>query len=175
MRPTWLLPNLIVLALAVGALAPAQAQTVIPAEWGGIWQTQDNTYDCDTNALLFNGAQQDTLCPGALLPTPPPGEFTLDCTSSVDGNTYHTHCTASLEVVPGCTVSFIFDTNATRSGESYTATTTTSTTYVGDCFGMADTCERTESTGTRIAGPSPACNGTADESRSWGAVKLIYR
>ncbi len=175
MRATWLLPNLIVLALAAGAPAPTRAQTVIPPEWGGIWQTQESTFDCDTNDLLFNGAQTDTLCPGATLPGPPPGEMTLDCTTSADGDSYQVHCTASVEVVPGCVVSFVYDTTATRTGDTYSATSTSSMTYVGDCFGMANTCERTETTGTRIAGPSPACDGTADEGRSWGAVKLIYR
>lgn len=175
MRTTWLLPILATLTFAAGSPASVRAQATIPVEWGGVWQSVDNTYDCDTNALLFNDAQQDTLCPGATLPGPAPGEMTLDCTTSADGDSYLVHCTSSLEVVPGCTVSFVYDTSATRTGDSYTAVSTSSTTYVGACFGMADTCERTESTGTRIAGPVPACSGTADENRPWGAVKLIYR
>lgn len=175
MRATWLLAIPLSLGLAAGAASPSRADTVVPVEWGGIWQSLDNTYDCGTNALLFSGAQQDTLCPGTTLPGPPPGEMTLDCTTTADGDSYEVHCTANLELAPGCTVAFAYDTTVTRTGDTYTSVSTSSTTYTGECFGLADTCERTESTGTRIAGPSPACDGAADERRAWGAVKLIYR
>lgn len=175
MRAMTILAILATSTLASGALAPARADTVIPVEWGGIWQLEDDTYDCATNEFLFHEARTDTLCPGAVLPGPAPGEVTFTCTTTADGDSYLVHCEASAELVPGCTVAFIYDTSATRTGDSYTATSTSSTTYTGECFGMADTCERTETTGTRVAGPPATCEPAANESLTWGAVKSSYR
>lgn len=159
----------------LGLAAPAWADTVIPVEWGGIWQLQDDTYDCITDEFLFSDAPTDTLCPGAVLPGPAPGEMTLDCTTTADAGSYHVHCVANVEVVPGCVVSFTYDSSSTRTGDTFTAISTSSMTYTGECFGMADTCERTETTGTRIAGPPASCEPAANENLTWGAVKSSYR
>ena len=175
MRTLILVAILAASSLVPGAPAPARADTVIPVEWGGIWQLADDTFDCDTNAFLSSDAQADTLCPGAALPGPAPGELTFSCTTTADADSYEVHCAANVELAPGCVVAFAYDSTATRTGDTFTATSTSSTTYTGDCFGMADTCERTETTGTRIAGPPAACEPAANEGLTWGAVKSSYR
>ena len=50
--------------LAAGAATPGWAVSVVPPEWGGIWESTDDTFDCDTNALMVSSASTDTLCPG---------------------------------------------------------------------------------------------------------------
>ncbi len=162
--------------LAAGAATPGWAVSVVPPEWGGIWESTDDTFDCDTNALMFSSASTDTLCPGAVFGEPPViEEITFTCTSSADGDSYTTHCEGSTEMIPGCLATYVIDTVGTRTGETSVSTTTFSTTFVGACFGMADTCQRTESTSTRIAGPPESCVGTPNEGESWGTLKARYR
>lgn len=157
------------------AAAPSGAQTPIPAEWVGIWEIEMTTYDCTTNAFLFSATELDTLCPGSFFEDPDDGgEFSLVCSSSADGDSYESHCEGS-SVFGDCTAQYVFDITSTITGASYTATQTVTISYTGNCFGLTDSCERTETSGTRIGGPPNPCEGTPVDAQSWGMVKASYR
>ncbi len=160
--------------LLVVVSVPAIADEVIPEEWYGIWELETASYDCDTNALIFSSTDLDTICEGSVFEDPDPGSVTVDCTTSVDGTTYIAHCEGSEEVFPGCIVNFVFDTTGTRNGDSFTSVTTFSTTATG-CIDFPDSCQRTETTGTRISGPPNPCGSTPVVHQAWATVKASYR
>ena len=160
--------------LAVAAV-PANADVVIPEEWFGVWELQVASYDCDTNELLFSSTQLDTICPGEVFEDPDPGDVDVTCTSSANATSYTIHCDGSGEALPGCTINIVFDTNGTRTNDGYTAISTVTFTYVGNCLGIPDSCTRTEVTGTRISGPTEPCESTPVENTTWAAVKAYYR
>lgn len=157
------------------AAPPSGAQTPVPNEWVGVWDLDITTYDCITEVIQFSTTELDTVCPGSFFEDPDGGgEFVLECTSSADADSYTSHCEGT-NVLGDCTAQFMFDTTGTITGDSYTATQTVTITYVGDCFGIPNSCERTEITGTRISGPPNPCEGTPVDSHTWGAVKAAYR
>lgn len=171
-----LISTLCVMAgLLVGGATAAHADTPIPEEWGGIWDIAFDIYDCDTNQLVFSAADRDTLCPGAVFEDPGDDEVTWECTSSADGDSYTSHCEGSTEMIPGCTATFTVDMTGTRTGDSYTATSIVATTYSGACFDLEDTCQRTESAGTRVGGTPDSCQGTPNENLTWGTMKSTFR
>ena len=153
----------------------ARADTEVPDGWLGIWEIEITMYDCGTNDVLFQRAELDTLCPGDLFEDPEDVEFGLTCTSSADDVSFTGHCEGEAEAFPGCTATYVYDTQGTRTGETYTATTTTTIAYVGECMGFPESCTRTEVTGTRIAGAPSPCGSTPNLEQSWGAVKSSYR
>lgn len=165
----------IMVACALALMAgPAAAQVEIPAEWEGIWETQIDLYDCDTNFLLFSTTATDTICEGDVLEQPEGEDSALDCTGSADANSYTLNCTGTEEVAPGCTATYTYVATGTRSGDSYTAEATMDITFSGDC-GIPDSCQRTEITGTRISSDPGPCEQTPVESWSWNTVRSLYR
>ena len=153
----------------------ARADIEVPAEWLGIWETEITAYDCDTNDILFQFAELDTICPGDLFEDPQDEEFALTCTSSADADSYTNHCEGETEAFPGCTAAFTYDATGTRTDETYTVTATTAISYVGTCMGIQDSCTRTEITGTRIGAVPGSCASTPNRDQAWGAVKSSYR
>lgn len=170
---TRMMPTLIACLIVFGA-GQVRADTEIPVEWLGIWEIDISVYDCETNVLIFESSETDTLCPGETFEDPDGEEFTLTCTSSADATTYTSSCEGEAEIMPGCTASFTFDSAGTRTGETYTVTSTMNITYAGDCSGLSDSCQRTEITGTRI-GEATGCGSTPNLDQAWGAVKSSYR
>lgn len=164
-----------VACLTMIAAVPAMADTEIPEEWLGIWEVYTEIYDCETEELEFTSTHLDTICPGSVFEDPDPDSGTIECTSSADSDSYTIHCEGSEEVVPGCTANFIYDATSTRTGDSYASVGTTTITYTGDCPLIPDFCQRTEITGTRIAGVPNPCDGAPVEGYSWSSVKSIYR
>jgi hypothetical protein len=165
----------VLIILLATAAVPALADVEIPEEWVGVWELEIAVYECETNTLLFSTTDLDTICPGSVFEDPDPEEMPLECTGSADADSYTTHCEGSLEVMPGCTMNFVYDVTGTRDGDTYTSVATTDITYSGDCPDVPDTCQRTEVTGTRIGGAPNPCDGTPVEGRSWGTVKSLYR
>lgn len=161
--------------LLIVAATSAIADVDIPEEWIGVWELDSATYDCETDELLFSSTNLDTICAGSVFPDPEPGEITIECTGSADATSYTGQCEGSFEVIPGCTVNFLYESTATRNGDTYTSTSTITISYVGDCPVIPDTCQRTEATGTRIESPTDPCSATPVESVSWGTVKTLYR
>jgi len=160
--------------LAVVAV-PSMADIDVPEEWLGVWQLETASYDCDTNELLFSSTVLDTLCPGAVFEDPDPSSIEVTCTNSANSTTYTIHCEGSAPALPECTANFVFDGGGTRTDDTYTAITTVSTTYEGECMGIPDFCVRNEVTGTRISGPDGPCESTPVDSQSWSTVKAYYR
>lgn len=152
-----------------------RAEAEIPAEWQGVWETEVSVYDCETNFLIFEFSETDTLCPGDNFEDPDEEEFTLNCTSSADATSYTSSCEGETEILPGCTAAFTFDTVGTRTGETYSVISTMNISYVGDCSGLTDSCQRTEITGTRIGEATGPCGSTPNQEHTWGAVKSSYR
>lgn len=176
MKASTVSPSILVGFVLLMAATPARAQDPIPIEWAGIWEIEITVYECDTNAVTFNGTALDTICPGDIFYIDD-GGGTIDwtCTTSADENSLEYHCIGTGEVAPECTVQYVYDGNSTRTGESYTATATTTTTYLGDCFGIPNSCSRAETSGMRIAGAPSLCEGTPTEAHTWGAAKAAYR
>jgi hypothetical protein len=156
-------------------LRMALRENVIPAEWGGIWNVEDATYDCDTNQLLGTDAYADTLCAGATIEFGS-DEFVLTCSGTADGNAVSVNCTGSFPIIEDCVLEYTTQFTATRTGDTYVSTMTSSMDYVGaGCLFLPDQCTRTESTATRV-GPEPIpCGLTPVESVNWGTLKSLYR
>jgi len=164
-----------IVAFAIMTPLIAHADVDIPAEWYGIWELELTSYDCDTEEILFTSTSLDTICVGDVFQDPDPSSFTVECTASIDANSYTISCEGESEIFPGCTAAFDYSGSATRNGDSYTSTTFTNITYAGDCGPIPDTCQRTEITGTRIASAPDPCDSTPVESTSWSAIKELYR
>ncbi|HPF35185.1 MAG TPA: hypothetical protein P5571_07950 [Candidatus Krumholzibacteria bacterium] len=167
----------LMLCAAVTALtaAPALADVIVPDEWVGIWELQIASYDCDTDVLLFESTEYDSICPGWAFSDPVDEEVEITCTGSANADGYEQHCSGSSEPLPGCTIDFAFDAAGTRTGDTYTAITTITTTATGSCMGFQGSCQRIEVTGTRIDATPPDCSQTPAETWSWSAVKEGYR
>lgn len=161
--------------LIAAAAVPALADNPIPAEWIGVWQLDISFYACGVSDPIFSTTELDTICAGTMIEDPQPDGITVSCTYSADATSYTSHCEGSTEVEPGCTENFVEDTAASRTGETYTAVTTTEVTYTGSCSAPEDFCSRTEFAGTRISDGAAACAGTPNENSSWGALKSSYR
>lgn len=150
---------------------------ITPAEWGGIWDFEDEVYDCETHDLLSTEAHTDTICAGSAIEFGDP-EIPFTCTGTANGNTVHVECSGSFEVIPDCVVEFTSIFDATRIGDTMEAIQTVSITYTGSgegCDFLPDHCERTESMATRV-GPEPVpCNLTPVETVDWGTMKSLYR
>lgn len=160
---------------AVLLTTPASADVIVPEEWEGIWEIQVSSYDCDTNILLFSSTAYDTICSGWAFAGPEEEEVEFTCTGSADAGSYTQHCEGTMSPIPGCSMTLVFDATGTRTGETYTAVSTVSSTYVGDCMGIPDSCIRTEVTGTRIDTTPDPCTETANELLGWSALKSQYR
>jgi len=158
--------------IALSRLVP---DIIIPTEWGGIWDVTSTTYDCETNAVIGTDAYADTLCAGTVFDFDDPG-FEITCTGTADGNTITSHCTGSLELGEACTMNFDLQSTTTRTGDTYESVSTINTTYDGaECGFLPDSCNRVETTGTRIAPEPVPCANTPVETVNWGTVKSLYR
>jgi hypothetical protein len=153
-------------------------EITIPQEWAGIWESDIDVYDCDTNFLLFSSTELDTMCTGGPVMEPDEGgEIQITCTGTVDGNNIDIQCSGSAVIGPDCTAEIEWVSVGTRDGDSMTSTTTVTTTYVGaGCEGgPSEFCIRSEASGTRI-GPEPEdCDFVANEVYSWSTIKGLYR
>lgn len=143
----------------------------IPAAWAGVWAGTSIDYDCATNAVVGGDSDPDTLCTGDDVS---PGDFgfAFNCSGTIDDNSANVTCTADSSISI-CSLHFEFTLVATRSGDSFTATTTISQDFNPDFCGT-DSCVRTETTATRIA-PEPAECATPVDVISWGEIKSRYR
>jgi hypothetical protein len=150
----------------------------VPPEWDGVWSTEDSTFEC-SGALRGLGTGEYTLCSEKDFYTPPSGtQFIYSCTGFADANTVDVTCTGFDQVAEDCELHFIFEFEATRSGNTATVVATTTITYEGaglGCDFLPDTCTRTKSLATRTA-PAPAeyC-ATPTLPSTWGRVKAQYR
>ena len=161
--------------MIVVASVPVLADEEVPEEWFGVWEIEIEIFECESNEMIWFSAFRDTTCPGAVFEDPDPGETTVECTSSVDGNSYEIHCEGSEEAIPGCMMNYVYDTTTTRNGDSFTSVGTTSITYTGECPFFEDSCNRTEITGTRISNEAEDCESLPVEGQPWATVKALYR
>jgi len=161
-------------ALTALAAAPAAADVIVPDEWVGVWELQTSAYDCETDAFLFSRTDYDTICPGWGF-SDPEQDFEITCTGSADADSFEQSCTGSSEILPGCTIAFVFDAAGTRTGDTYTATTIITTTATGSCMGFQGACQRIEVAATRIDPTPPDCTETPAAAWDWSTVKLRFR
>ena len=146
---------------------------IVPAEWAGIWQYSDTTYDCN-GAFKSTSSGYDTLCAGAQFDT----SSSVSCTGSVDGTSYTQHCTGSGELFPDCNYNIDIVTHGTRNGDTFFSVSVIQSSTSGTAEGCnlfpAD-CQQVNSHATRI-GPAPAeyC-ATPAAPTTWGKVKAQYR
>jgi len=146
----------------------------IPPAWAGIWEFEDDEYDCATNAHLSSSTSQDTLCANAPV-FGDPGFGDWSCSGTVDDTSVDVSCSASEEIDTGCVVTFTSTLVATRSGDAMTSTMTFSQTFEPEgCAFLPNSCRRRESTATRI-GPPPGDCTTAVVPETWGRTKARYR
>lgn len=153
----------------------ARGDATLPAAWAGVWNFEDDDYDCTTNDFLNSDTNVDTLCTGEQLD---PSDFgiEMDCTvTTLNDTDIDIDCSGIYDpgFPPGCTITIGFSLVAHRSGDALTATAVFSQDYATACL-VADDCIRTETVGTRI-GPEPPNCLTAVEPETWGRVKALYR
>lgn len=146
---------------------------IVPAEWAGVWQYTDTTYDCN-GAFKSTSSGFDTLCAGAQFDT----SSTVSCTGSVDGTTYTQHCTATGELFPDCSYNIDIVSHGTRTGDTAFSVSVTQSSTSGSAPGcnlFPPTCDQVNTHSTRI-GPAPAeyC-ATPAAPTTWGKVKAQYR
>ena len=154
----------------------AAADVAIPAEWDGVWQSTDSTYDCTSGTLKNTSSSKDTLCGGKpILATNQSSAPQLSCTGSATSTSIDVTCTGTAPVFAGCDAELTYHIVATRTGDHYDGQFTTSIHYVGSCSILTDSCNRTSSHADRI-GPAPTdyC-ATPTQRTTWGRVKTIYR
>lgn len=158
--------------LLIAGTAGAEEITV-PESWAGIWETTTVEKDCQTLEIINETTTRDTLCTGDILnPEDPDG--LLICSGSISEGALHLECSATLEVLPGCSLTISFVSDATRNGDNSSGVTVNQFTYTGSgCF-FEDTCTRQESTSVRV-GEDPGCGTSPVDSASWGSLKSIYR
>jgi hypothetical protein len=158
------------------ALSSLDGDFTVPAGWAGIWTEDVVGYDCDTQEQVYSQSFTDTMCAGDPVYLSGGPVVGFECTGTVSDTEFNVECSWTLDVFEGCTASYAVTIHGTRSGDSYTATSTVTVTYigVGPCEFLTGSCTREESTGTRIAPPPPAC-GTPVEIATWGGIKALYR
>ena len=147
----------------------------VPPEWGGIWSVHLESHKCSNDSLLFSTTELDTICPNAAFPSPGGGGLVVTCSTTATPTTFSIHCTASSQVLPGCTAAYVVDITGTRNGDTYTATSTTNITYTGACLGIQNSCTRVDQTATRIAPTPVPCSLTPADEETWGELKSVYR
>lgn len=155
---------------------PAIAQEItIPEAWAGVWENTTTEMDCETMEIVSVTTSIDTFCAGDILNPDDPdgGLLEFDCEGSADDTTYHLECTGTGEIFPGCSVTFSYVTDGTRSGNTSEGVSVQTTTYEGTCF-VEDTCTRYETTSVRLE-EDPDCELTPVLSASWGSLKSNYR
>ena len=146
-------------------------QYTIPAAWAGVWNFQDSDYDCKTNVLIDTFAETDTLCSGQVIYDDPK----IQCTGSVSDTHIDIECSATFPIDEGCSATFTFTLDGTRTGDTANATSISSQEFTPPmCAFIPDSCTRTESVMTRI-GPEPPNCLTAVEPATWGQLKAVYR
>jgi len=142
--------------------------TTIPSAWSGIWSFNDSTYDCGNPVPTNNSTGLDTLCTGDSLDVEG-----YDCSGTADNTHFDMTCTTTQPVFGGCNLLVTLHVVATRSGETYDATTTLNgVASPPGCF--SDICIITNTHATRIAGEPPQCQTPVLPS-SWGSIKSLYR
>lgn len=162
-RPALPVPTLTHHHIMVPATSPQ-----IPAAWSGIWSFTDSTYTCDNPVATSTSADFDTLCTGDTIDVT---GFT--CTGTISNTDVDQTCTETQTVYTGCDVVFTLHIQASRSGETYTSTTTlTSTSQPPGCY--PDLCILTNTYATRVA-PQPASCSSAALPTTWGGIKALYR
>jgi hypothetical protein len=146
---------------------------LIPAAWGGIWATAESTHVCGNPTITMTDAGFDTLCSGTPVIDESGG---LTCTGTADDVSANVSCSVTFPAgPPPCTATISINLMATRNGNSAFVTFTESHTFTPtNCAGMADTCEVTESTYTRV-GPEPVPCTSPVEPTTWGMIKSSYR
>ncbi len=158
-----------------GALSSLDDEYNVPAAWAGIWTEDVVGYDCDTQEEVYSESFTDTMCAGDPVYLGDP-ETGFACTGSISDTQIDVECTWTMEIIEGCTASFVAVVHGTRSADSYQATSTLTVTYIGEgaCEFLTGSCTREESSGTRIA-PQPATCNTPVEDATWGGIKALYR
>jgi hypothetical protein len=142
----------------------------IPAAWGGIWNFNNNDFECITKVPTGSDADIDTLCTGDVF-----FDSNLTCTGTADDTNIDVECTGEIEVIDDCFMTFTYTLTANRNGDSLTASSTQSQVFTPPfCAFQPDQCILTETNGTRVA-PEPKNCLTAVEEMSWGRVKAVYR
>ncbi len=149
---------------------------VVPAAWSGIWAITDSVYNCGNSTPISFSSDADTLCTGQSFNPEDTGGVTVTCTGSADDTHADITCTGSFEVFPLCTATYTVRSVTTRTGESYVATTTITTTYSQPGCGsfLQDTCQIINTKGMRT-GPAPGNCLTPVQPGTWGAIKSLYR
>jgi len=161
----------------MAAISRAADAIVVPVEWGGVWATEDSTYDC-AGVLQSVTANVDTLCPGEPAYAPQQSPVAFDCTGTANATSVDVTCTGSSEFFPNCTATFTSTLRGTLTGDSYFLVSTTVLTFAGtapECAFVPGYCTQVNSHGTRT-GPAPIdyCQ-TAARPTTWGSLKLRYR
>ena len=107
---------------SLGDALSAFGQYTIPDAWSGVWDFQQNDYDCDTNDLLDTYSDTDTLCTGEVID---PGAE-ISCTGSTGDTSIDIDCSGKFEIDEGCSVTIGFSFSGTRNGDTANITTTVS-------------------------------------------------
>jgi hypothetical protein len=166
----------LIAAQCLGTGTASADDIIVPESWAGIWETTTTEMDCETFEVISVSTTLDTLCAGDILnpENPDPDAPELVCTGTVTDDTIHFECSFTMEILPGCSVTFSFVSDGTRNGDTSSGVTIQTTTYTGaGCF-FPDTCTRNESTSVRI-GVDPGCEQTPVDSHTWGTLKSSYR
>jgi hypothetical protein len=161
-------------ATAIFSSSPALAgQVPIPDEYIGIWDNTVVIRDCDTQAILFQGANRDTVCTGETF-DPSFGQYELTCTGTITATTVDVDCTGTFPIDPECSANLHYVIDGTRNGDSWITTITIDTDYVGTSCPIAHSCTVTTNTGTRID-DNPHCQAQPVEPGTWGQIKHYYQ
>ena len=165
---------LMVLAAIGLTVLPAAADPIpYPDEYIGIWDVTTVVRDCETQIILFQSTERDTVCAGESF-DPEFGETPLTCTGEITPTTVNLECTGSYEVEPGCTANITLTMTGTLNGDTWTTTTTIASNYVGEACVDPSTCISATSTSTRVSPDPGDCPPSPVEPATWGQLKHRY-
>ncbi len=103
---------------------------ITPAEWAGIWDFEDETFECESSELLSEAYTTPSVpAPASISSTPASNS---PCTGSADANTVSVTCTGSFELMEDCLMEFNSVFTATRNGDTFESVQTVSTATVGE-------------------------------------------
>ena len=161
-------------------------QGVVSSGWAGIWQVNEETRDCTTQALISTASYLDTLCTGdafnllaseyatrggIVYPTCSGPGFTdaaLNLTCSVAG--------VPCGYMGTCSATYTYAAVWARNGDQATTTLTYQWTRSGPGLPPPNEgCQLTTGTRTRIATEATACGAVPTLPRTWGSLKILYR
>ena len=122
------------IAFALVSTPASAGEFVVLESWEGVWMLENLHRGCDETGGEIE-MEADTLCAGQPLVESDPDGSPIVCDGTVTDTEVQISCTFSTEdpEIPGCVITTTVDVEASRTGDTYTATERVETMYTVEC------------------------------------------